>query len=225
MKDSTKILIGLIVGLGVYLFMKRKALSPVASSALDAANATSFIDALPDEAVPYASVIKQVASEQGVDPFLITAIGYRESHWGALLSPSGDPGGTGDNGHGRGLMQIDDRTFGPDADGVGKGNGWLANNNWGDPYVNVTKGTQIYLDGVVYFTQRGLTGDDLVQAAIAAYNHGAPAVWANISATPPLSPDTGTTGGDYASSVWQDYQNYSDEFTSAVVTAPSSSQA
>lgn len=200
MKDSEKLLLGAgILGLGVLIFMNRKTLSQVATTALDAANDELFKLAIPSEAGPYVEIIKQASSDEGVDPFITVAIGYRESHWGALLNPPG-PAGTGDAGHGHGLMQIDDRTWGD----------WLGEYDWTDPYTNVQKGLEIYNQNLNYFTGKGLSGDAAIQAALAAYNHGPGNVWKNIQDG--LSPDTGTTGGNYASDVWSRFQTYTGSF-------------
>ena len=61
-----------------------------------------------EETKKYELIIRKVAAQYQIPPALIAGIGSRESHWGLALSPVG-PTGTGDNGHGRGLMQIDDR--------------------------------------------------------------------------------------------------------------------
>ena len=189
-----------------------------------------FKASISDDAADYSDLILLVAKEQAIDPFLIYAIGQRESRWGNALSPKG-PSGTGDVGHGRGIMQIDDRSFGPDANGEGKGNGWLAENDWTDPYTNITQGAKIlnqalkffasnssisgYTDGTTvsitnsakklgvtagsYPDPRPLSGDDLTAAALAAYNTGAANVLMAIAAG--KSPDTTTTGGNYAGDV------------------------
>ncbi len=97
-------------------------------------------------------------------------------------------------------MQIDSRTWGD----------WLASHDWTDPYTNVRKGAEILASDMDYFAARGLEGDEQVQAALAAYNHGPGNVWANIEAG--LSPDWETTGGNYASDVWARFQNWAGNF-------------
>src|SRR3990170_7025042 len=98
MTDKQKILIGLsLLGLGILFFMKRREISDLASAALDSANDELFRLSLPSSAQPYASIIKRVSSETGMDPFILAAIGERESRWGNALHPRG-PAGTGDNG-------------------------------------------------------------------------------------------------------------------------------
>ena len=180
-----------LLSAGVLLFMRRKSLSTLATSAIDEANDIYFQLAIPNEAGPYARVIKQVAAETGIDPFVITAIGMRETGWGTsrYLDQPG-PAGRGDNGHGHGLMQIDDRTWAS----------WLGSHDWADPYTNISKGAEIYSANLDYFVNRGLTGDLLARAALAAYNHGPGNVWQNIQAG--RDPDVGTASGNYSAAVW-----------------------
>lgn len=66
---------------------------------------------LPASAHKYKPLADAVGAVTGLDPFLLLAVMYRESRCGDALKPPG-PAGTGDAGHGRGLMQIDDRTHG-----------------------------------------------------------------------------------------------------------------
>ena len=210
MTDKQKILIGLsLLGLGVLLFMKRREISDLASAALDSANDELFRLSLPSSAQPYAPIIKRVSSETGMDPFILAAIGERESRWGNALHPRG-PAGTGDNGYGHGLMQIDSRTW----------SSWLASHDWADPYTNVRKGAEILSSNMDYFANQGLEGDEQVQAALAAYNHGPGNVWANIEAMqagePGVSIDTGTAGGDYAADVWNRFQNWAGNFAVSI---------
>jgi len=110
----------------------------LAKRALTAAEEGLFWAAIPAPARQYSAIILRVARERGVDPFIVAALGQRETNWGTASSLSKPgPAGTGDFGHGRGLMQIDDRYH---AD-------WIATHDWADPYQNVTKGVSILLDG------------------------------------------------------------------------------
>ncbi len=186
-----------ILGIGVTVYMKRRKLSATGQAAVD--TPSTFYYAIPDEAKPYADIILQVASETGVDPFLITAVGQRESQWGAAL----DASGRGDSGHGHGIMQIDDRTW---AD-------WIAAYDWADPYTNVSKGAEILASNLSYFEGKGLAGNDLIAAAAAGYNHGPGAVWRNIQAG--LSPDTGTAHGNYGGAVLASASSYAGSFESS----------
>lgn len=215
MNDREKATLGLgLLGLGVLVFMNRKTLSSIATAAIDIVNDEIFLLTIPRSARPYADVIKQVAQETGIDPFLIVALGDQETRWGTLHGAGGTTGPSiiGADGTGHGLMQIDSGTWGA----------WLAANDWEDPYTNIRKGTEIFLADLDYFASKGLSGDAQIQAALAAYNHGPDNVWRNVSKN--LSPDTGTTGGNYASSVWTSFVTMSTAFAAAVTTpAPSPS--
>lgn len=90
---------------------------------------------------------------------IIWAIGSRESHWGLALNPPG-PEGTGDYGHGRGLMQIDDRWH-----EFARGDGWR------DPEKNILYGAEVLRDNVRTF--RTIAPTTWLRASIAAYNCGA----------------------------------------------------
>jgi len=57
----------------------------------------------------HAELIREISKYYGLDHTLVAAIISRESGGGRLLGRWGSPPGTGDKGHGRGLMQIDDR--------------------------------------------------------------------------------------------------------------------
>lgn len=209
MKDQTKILLGIgALGLGVLVFMKRKAISDLAVAAIDAANDAIFRAVIPARAEPYADVIKQVAAETGIDPFIIVALGDRETRWGTVRGAGGTTGPSiiGADGTGHGLMQIDSGTWGD----------WIAANDWADPYTNVKKGVSIFSTDLDYFASKGLAGEDQIRAALAAYNHGPSAVWrayqAALDAGEEPDFDHGTTGGDYSSSVWDTFTGYGNAF-------------
>jgi hypothetical protein len=121
-------------GAGLLAFTQRRTIMLFGGQVATAGREALFEAALPAYAKSYAPVILRVAREDGVDPFLIYALGDRETRWGtttALDKPG--PSGRGDSGHGHGLMQIDDRTNAA----------WLATNAWWDPYTNVKKGVAI----------------------------------------------------------------------------------
>lgn len=70
-----------------------------------------LIDGLPPRLAQWAAPLYCIQFVcVGLDPVLVAAIMDRESLGGDALKPKG-PTGTGDAGHGRGLMQLDDRTF------------------------------------------------------------------------------------------------------------------
>lgn len=127
-----------------------------------------------EKITPYLPQIFIAYKESGLqklkplDVSVFTAIGYQETHfgWAPGYSPKGDPRGTGDGGHGRGLYQIDDRTW----------KDWIAKNDWGDPLTNMRKACSILRDNMGYL--RSLVSmpgvDDLTftRCVLAAYNAG-----------------------------------------------------
>ena len=120
-------------------------------------------------------------------PSVVAGIGSRESAWGRFLSPQG-PTGTGDGGHGRGLMQIDDR-FHQDFINSGQWTDAKANINYGID--NVLSNYYDYLD-----INTTLEGKDLLRGAIASYNAGPTSVLNAINQG--LDIDYYTTGQDYS---------------------------
>jgi soluble lytic murein transglycosylase-like protein len=199
-----------------------------------------FAQLLPSYARPYSGIILRVSREDGVDPFLIFAVGDRESRWATRL----DSDGTGDGGHGRGIMQIDDRSDGA----------WLATHDWLDPYTNVKRGVYIlkrklaffsgrapvhgYTDGTwvsvdrsaaklgvspgKYRDPRPLTGSALWEAAIAAYNSGEGNVLMAIAVGRPAEyftadGDDADTDGDYVTDVSQRAANLATQYDRATV--------
>ncbi len=109
----------------------------------------------------------------------------------------------GDSGHGHGLMQIDDRSFG----------GWCRSGAWKDVNQGVPKGALVLSDkrqdivngkgkslhvGSKRFTGANVTDAQLLRISIAAYNSGLRA-YMNFSLSG--NPDVGTTGHDYSADV------------------------
>jgi len=219
MKDNRPLLLGILGAVAALAFTQRKTIMLYGAQALQAGKDLAFKASLSSQARPYSDVILRVARETGMDPFLIYALGQRESRWGAALSADM----TGDGGHGRGIMQIDDRSFA----------NWLATNNWRDPYTNVRKGAEILKAKMNFFTSttpvagltngkmvsitgtaasrrnvspgsypdpRPLYGSRLVESAIAAYNTGEGNVLRSLAAG--VAVDTTTAGGDYLADVW-----------------------
>jgi soluble lytic murein transglycosylase-like protein len=133
---------------------------------------------------------------------ILAAICWRESLFGDALTPKG-PGGTGDGGHGRGLMQVDDRYH----------KDFCATDAWKDPYRNITKGAEILHDAVGFFAQRGFAGPMLWRCAIAGYNAGCGAVLRAVQNSAPPNPDIATTGYDYSSWVLSRVTEIEREFT------------
>ena len=137
----------------------------------------------------YDVLINQAAADFSLQPSLMAGIGSRESNWGLILNPHG-PTGTGDRGHGRGLMQIDDRTWGT----------WLNTHNWQDPETNIRKGCTILADNRQFFVAR-LGGAELLilRTALAGYNAGPGNVLNDIRAGQDI--DHHTAGGDYSKDI------------------------
>jgi len=113
-----------------------------------------FLAALPPAGQPYGEIIWREARRVGIKPALLAATIAHESGFGDYLSPKG-PGGTGDNGHGHGLSQIDDGTW----------SAWLNTHDWRDPAVNIAKGAEILAASLKAFPGN-------VAAGVAAYNAG-----------------------------------------------------
>lgn len=184
----------------------------VGTMVFDAAKTAAFKAALVaatpgGRAAQYAEVVIQVSSEQQISPFLIVAVMERESHSGEALTPPG-PSGTGDGGHGRGLMQLDDRTKGGKLHGA-----VIADGRWTDPYWNLTAAVVDHLKpDQAFFVAKGLTGDAQLRATIASYNAGPGAVWSRIQAG--QDPDAATTGGDYSADVLSRLASISQAFQS-----------
>lgn len=147
---------------------------------------------LPPRLQPYATLFADSGQRHGVDALLLAAICDRESRGGLALSPPG-ASGTGDGGHGRGLMQIDDRAHSE----------WIATHRWQDPAINIDKGAEVLAACFAAFPR----GPDL--AAIAAYNCGPGNVRKAILSG--HEPDWFTTGRDYG----RDVQRRRDDFRAA----------
>lgn len=156
---------------------------------------------LPKRIAQWWGILQPIALHHEVDPLLLAALMDRESLGGYSLTPSG-PDGVGDNGHGRGLMQIDDRAHPifcnqlmPDG-----------TPRWADAKSNIEYGAIVFADGLRLFS--------LEPEAVAAYNAGPGAVRRALDGisnpaigrplpieTRILALDAITTGKDYVSDV------------------------
>ena len=152
--------------------------------------------------------IDEGAQRIGVPSVVIGGIGSRESGWGLNLRPP-DPSGTGDfgqrrfptafragplppdgGGFGRGLMQIDFDAF-----------PFARTGNWQDPQANINTGCDVLKSDLDLLGRKtSLTGRDLLQAAVAAYNCGAGNVLTAINDGRDL--DFFTTGRNYSADVF-----------------------
>lgn len=176
---------------------------------------------LPALAVPYIADVEAAVARWAspavdpdttiavVDVFTVFAAMGRESGFGKYLTPSG-PAGTGDQGHGRGLMQIDDRRHPGDLlDQDGNANAdWVKLTRgdgvplWQLPGENISRG--------VWQLSLALKLLGNLPAAICAYNAGVPrarevldAVAGSVVSTDALvhALDQWTTGRDYVADV------------------------
>jgi hypothetical protein len=123
------------------------------------------------------------ARRLGLPPALLAAMASRESRGG---SPTVlDAQGLGDNGHGFGLMQVDDRnSFAVVREG----------GPFGQPHIDQAADI---LREKLHAAKRSfpdLTEVEQLQAAVSRYNGG--------KGLPPPDSDRGTTGGDYMNDVW-----------------------
>jgi hypothetical protein len=146
---------------------------------------------------------RDAAETNDFAPELLMAIGYRETNLNPkyLKVP-------GDNGHGYGLMQIDNRSF---PEWVNSG-AWKKAESCIDTGAEVlaSKGTEIQdsvcekltvktLTGASYeFEGKPIAGGDLVRVTVAAYNCG---LWAYYHFSKGNDIDRGTTGQDYSKDV------------------------
>lgn len=141
------------------------------------------------EASLYVDAVKTVAGETGKPGSLIVGIGSRESRWGKALTPPG-PAGKGDYGHGRGLLQIDDRWH-----------EFARSGNWQDPLENLRYGINLLNQFTTYIRSNNqhLSTAAIERAGIAAYNCGTGHVMDAIRMGVDI--DYYTTGRNYSKDV------------------------
>jgi soluble lytic murein transglycosylase-like protein len=153
---------------------------------------------LPARLARWARELAAASLVTGVDPYVLAAVMDRESLGGEALRPRG-VAGFGDGGHGRGLMQVDDRYHASFVGAVfGRSSGYL----WQDPAFACLYGARLLEENLEAF------GGDLLPA-IAAYNASAKRVRAALDSLPPdasevarlAAVDAVTTGHNYVSDV------------------------
>lgn len=135
-------------------------------------------------ALQYLPYVLEAREKYGIQSHLIYGVMSRESRCGLAL----DKNGKGDNGHGHGLMQIDDRSHAK----------FIRSGKWKDPRENILYGVYVLVWGIDYMRRAGVA--DYLRAGIACYNRG-PKVLSDIRAG--LDCDAKTTGGNYSTDVLQ----------------------
>lgn len=140
------------------------------------------------EALKYRTIIRRVGIVFEIEPSLIAGICSRESAFGLSLHPQG-PAGTGDSGHGHGLMQLDDRWHAA----------FCATDRWKDPDENINEAVEMVLKpnlNAAIKKLKGASETDRLMVAIAGYNCGFES--ARRAYRDFKDPDKYTTGGNYA---------------------------
>lgn len=143
-----------------------------------------------EELKKYEYIVKKVAQQYNIPPSIMAGMGSRESHWGLALTPPG-PNGTGDHGHGRGLLQIDDRWHVP----------FVQSGRWADARENIIYGGAVLKNCMAYFEKKAgwSMSFQLIQAGVAGYNCGPRRAWDGYRMG--YGVDYYTTGRNYSKDV------------------------
>lgn len=138
----------------------------------------------------YKNAVLRVSQQYDIPASVIAGIGSRESHWGLALTPPG-PHGTGDGGHGRGLMQVDDRWH----------VAFIQSGKWADATENIIYGCAVLKNSMNLFTKKlgWKMSKQLLQAGIAGYNCGPSRALSAYQSGYDI--DYYTTGRDYSRNV------------------------
>ncbi len=149
---------------------------------------------LPAQFRQWAPDILASSKKYGLSPAYVAAVMDRET---------GGVNERGDGGHGRGLMQIDDRSHGA----------WLASHDGGmDPKSNIDYGCSILKSNLDTAKGLGLKGDAALKFAASAYNAGVGGAEAGLRAG---NSDANTTGHNYGSDVLNRMKRFESGFTAA----------
>lgn len=143
----------------------------------------------------YKDTLVSEAKRWGHNPAILAAILSRETHGNPLWCKIPADGGTlGDNGHGHGPMQIDDRTF-PEFCAAWRKNELTTEHGivFGAA-VLASKRLEVRLRYLDFCTPL-----DALRRAVAAYNVGIVSVWRMVRDGRDI--DTQTTKGDYSADV------------------------
>jgi hypothetical protein len=150
--------------------------------------------------LPY---FREAATAEHFSPELLLAIAYRESGLNPRYLRV-----AGDNGHGHGLMQIDDRSF----------KAWTDAGHWKNARDGILKGAEVLAshrdsvkalsgksfnvtthDGHTYSAVgKAMNDEELLAVTVAAYNSG---LWAYYHFSKGHDVDQGTTGKNYSKDV------------------------
>jgi hypothetical protein len=150
--------------------------------------------------IPHRRLLGEVCDLCGEDPFILSAIGMRESRfgWAAPYWPKGAPDGWGDGatkenpklGHGYGYFQIDRRWH----------RAFLNRVDRADPHQQAIYACGILRDNRAWFRRnpaiRTDDPDQLQRMTVSAYNCGCGNV--HLSVVEGKDPDARTTGRDYS---------------------------
>ena len=130
-----------------------------------------------------------IAQSYDLDPCVVFGILSRESGGGRLLGKWGNPKDTGDRGHGRGVMQMDDRTWKGALDLNRDG---VEDSAWRAPAFSIAFGCWLLSENLAMF-------DGRLDAGLAAYNCGPGRVKQALKAG--KSVDAYTAGRNYSADV------------------------
>jgi hypothetical protein len=165
-------LVALGAAVAAFAYSQKETIVLYGSKVMEAGNELLFKLSLPDYAQGYADLILQVSRETGVDPYILFAIGDRESNWGTQLRQgTGDWTARSGSAWGKtpGAKVVTTlppgwsagKLAGPwaiPADGLGWGRGLmqldLQNSlgvDWTDPLTNIREGAALYQQHLNFF--------------------------------------------------------------------------